>query len=791
MFYFNTLNLNQISGGNQIKQGDFGSTFSYTLADEKGQEIYILDQKTAYINLAIDSTINFTTTAIVDKSTVTFHIDKAIPTGLYYLEIKIDDFIFPSDRSTVILVEKGTIAYDLKDLIPDYDVSMTLTAILSDLSQKGIDVNDLKTKMTNIYDNALSDHAEILTARGGQANLDARLDGLDVKDTDLQNQVNTNKNNIASTNSRIDTIVASSGSGKDSELVDVRTDEMGNVFTSAGEAVRNKVSMKPGKNLINPAKAKVGYYVYKGDGVEQADATYQYNKIFSTENTTYYLVPVSNIHIAFFNASGTFISGLVDPSSFVTPAGTKYFTVSYKTSVLGQVMLSKSPITSYEQFESGINGGEILKGTISGDKLLPELKIKVENAVSYVEGVNLINKDIAEVGFYRAYNTGNKVGQALFQINYITVVAGGNYYLNFASNVHIAFFNASGTYISGLIADTKTNPIVVPTNAVQMSVSYAISQKDAIVLAKTLVQEYVSHELGIDGTKINRKTIQYSSLSDELLESIKATKIIKVGPGQTYTSLLKAISENTATKNTYQLVNYVVDMKQEYLDHYGADFFTNYVDYSGSDYNKRGYNLKYGDCLVSDPKSKIIWDYDASNVNVCTWFSPLNLTMNNFVNGINVEVVTDYSCRYLVHDDFAWEKDGFITVANSHFKGRSYFFQIVGAGMSTNSEYLYENCKFEDSGNPVDPSNTKERLAYTIHNYSKAGAKNKVTLRNCWTSPELSIRATWYGQSTEISEITVTNCKTKSLYTKAHTTDGTSPNENVKLFEWNNPLWTV
>ena len=69
---------------------------------------------------------------------------------------------FPSDRKTIILVEAGAVAYDLKDLVPNYDTNMTIDGILSDLSQKGININDLKTKMANIYSNALSDHAEIL-----------------------------------------------------------------------------------------------------------------------------------------------------------------------------------------------------------------------------------------------------------------------------------------------------------------------------------------------------------------------------------------------------------------------------------------------------------------------------------------------------------------------------------------------------------------------------------------------------------------------------------------------------
>ena len=137
----------------------------YNLADEKSRELDAFDKKTAYINLVLNDTIVFTTTAIVDKSTVTFRIDKAIPTGLYFLEIKIDSYIFPSDRKTIILVTAGSVAYDLKDLVPNYDTNMTISGILSDLSQKGIDITDLKTKMNAIYNNALADHAEIIQAR--------------------------------------------------------------------------------------------------------------------------------------------------------------------------------------------------------------------------------------------------------------------------------------------------------------------------------------------------------------------------------------------------------------------------------------------------------------------------------------------------------------------------------------------------------------------------------------------------------------------------------------------------
>lgn len=178
MEFFNSLNLTQIKGGTKLKQGDLGSVLSYSLTDENGQEITSFDNKTAYINLVLDDKIWFTTTTLVDISRVTFRIDKAIPIGLYYLEIKIDDYIFPSDRDSIILIEEGSTPYDLKELVPNYDINMTLKGILSDLSQKGIDIRDLKTKMNAIYNNALADHAEITTARGAFGTVSNRLDDM-------------------------------------------------------------------------------------------------------------------------------------------------------------------------------------------------------------------------------------------------------------------------------------------------------------------------------------------------------------------------------------------------------------------------------------------------------------------------------------------------------------------------------------------------------------------------------------------------------------------------------------
>lgn len=229
MEFFNSLNLTQIKGGTKLKQGDLGSVLSYSLTDENGQEITSFDSKTAYINLVLDDKIWFTTTTLVDISRVTFSIDKAIPTGLYYLEIKIDDYIFPSDRDSIILIEEGSTPYDLKELVPNYDINMTIKGILSDLSQKGFDIRDLKTKMNAIYNNALADHAEIAKASG--------------KFNTLSDRLNSIAADVSISSGRLDSLATlkDGSTTGDAELVDIRSAFNGNSYQNAGTAVRKQM----------------------------------------------------------------------------------------------------------------------------------------------------------------------------------------------------------------------------------------------------------------------------------------------------------------------------------------------------------------------------------------------------------------------------------------------------------------------------------------------------------------------------------------------------------------------
>lgn len=655
-----------------------------------------------------------------------------------------------------------------------YEIQEIINAILH--KKYGRDVRyALANALERVYyDASLNGNAnmEVSLSRGNYATLYERINDLDTSSLNLLTEYINLKSELTN-------IIANNGNGTvPTEVIQLRTADNGLTYPTADVAIKKQLSQKVpfsvGENLINKLAATVGYFYSATAGTKQTNASYQYNELLSDAGITYYMNIKANIHVAYFDASRAYLGGLVDPSTFTTPPNTKYITVSYTTSQANLIMVSKTPITTYKPYVEGLDATKLLDNTLSIEKLESTLKEKIDNSVTFKPGTNLVDKNNAEVGYYRAYNTGNKVAQAVYQISYVKVAEGDTFYLQFSTNAHVAFFNVAGNYISGLIPTSAS--FAAPQGAVKMSVSYQIAQKDAIVVSHQPVEQTVEYEFGINGGEINSGSVTKSALSKDILEMLGEDKrVIKVGQGQEYSSLLRAIAENTTTINSYHLVNYVVDMKQEYLDYYGADFFTNYVDYSGSDFNKRGYNLKYGDALIGDNQSKIIWNYDNSNSNVCTWFSPLNLTMNNLVSNVDVKI-SDGSCRYIIHDDFAWGKEGVNIIMNSHFEGKSKFEQGIGGGFGFNSTYIIDTCDFENCG--AD--------AITYHVNSGTGAKNKYIVKNTYLSPGSSIRGTYYGTSTEVSQMIVTGCRADNIYVKAHTADGTSPNVNLVLKQYAN-----
>lgn len=111
----NTLNLIQVKGGVNIKQGDSSSVLEYELGytnDDNMMTDPMLDGKTATINLynRLNNT-KWSKESVVKGNRVSFTIDEALGLGVYMVDIEVDGHIFPSDGESRIRIHEGYQSY--------------------------------------------------------------------------------------------------------------------------------------------------------------------------------------------------------------------------------------------------------------------------------------------------------------------------------------------------------------------------------------------------------------------------------------------------------------------------------------------------------------------------------------------------------------------------------------------------------------------------------------------------------------------------------------------------------
>lgn len=111
----NTLNLIQVKGGVNIKQGDNTSILEYELGYTNTSNMMtdpMLDGKTANINLynRLKNT-KWSRQSTVKGNRVSFTIDEALELGVYMLDIEVDGHVFPSDGESRIRIHEGYESY--------------------------------------------------------------------------------------------------------------------------------------------------------------------------------------------------------------------------------------------------------------------------------------------------------------------------------------------------------------------------------------------------------------------------------------------------------------------------------------------------------------------------------------------------------------------------------------------------------------------------------------------------------------------------------------------------------
>lgn len=542
------------------------------------------------------------------------------------------------------------------NLVTIKSLSDEITGILSDLSRKGIDISGLKTKMANIYSNALADHAEITTARGSQSSLDARLDGLN---ENLQNQINTNETSITTTGSRIDNLIANAGDGTvPSEVIDARVGVTGTVYSSLGNAIRTMFSLfdatKQTKrvarmNLLLDDYKVSGYYRQHTDGAKLVNADYDlYDMIPVNPDTDYYSGFSANAHITFYDFEKKYISGLVKPTpSFGTPSS--YFgTLVIKTPWNAKYVsysLNRTNIASsvfYENYDPILDTSQSIFDGLLPLERIANFPLEIKKVVNQ----NMFNKSLVVSGRYLDSSNGGLPGNATYCVYFMKIKPSTNYTTSGFVNNHDAFYDASGAFIS---AGNKSGTITTPANAMYWGVSMTITESASAAICEGNVAQYSDFGTGAVFAFDNQMPVVYEVGAKKKFTTIQsAVNFAKDGD----TILISAGTYHEA-----------VDAKTKLLHFKGVDKNTVTLEYENGAYSLPPLEISKG--------------------------TVENMTIHAISQAL---VVGEPGKAYCFHADYDLQIGHTLSFTNVKFINDDK--QVIGVGLRNNFTLEFNSCDF-------------------------------------------------------------------------------------------------
>lgn len=599
--------------------------------------------------------------------------------------------------------------------------------------------------------------------------LTAELENVDSRTKEISGEVKVER-------TRIDAIV-SGATADGAEVVDIRVGADGRTYGSAGTAVREQLNAKmeavecvapksATKNLLLLEHYKTGSYYDSNNG-----------KLVAGDNSGHYPVVKVEPGTVYTNCRCQILCVYDDNMNFIQ-SDTQYAAIkTFKTPANAAYITVGGSLENYGS--EGLYLGEYTGEYVPGEKLftieqVDGLKKELSKTLIKSAGKNLFNKnsETLVMGMYINAVTGELGPHNSYCYDILEAQPGETYTVSTNQNVHIAFFDESGTYISGTSSSNGVT-FVAPMSAVSMSVSVRQEHLERFQLEKGNVQTtYADYQEGLDGSEIVDRSIGYEKLSEDVQNEL-GKREVHVGNGWEYQSILKALKAHDGEGITVYVHTGVYDLLAEYVEEYGADYFDSYSGYAGSDdVFDRGLNLSDGTSLVGVGIVEIAFHYTGNNEAVKKYFAPINTTQNNTVENISI-AIGESCCRYGIHDDFA-DNEGTNVFRNCYFYGASYLNTFMGCGFGMKNTYIIEGCVFENAGG----------LNIAYHNNEKAGAKNKLIIKDCYCNG--GIRGGMYGASTEVSIMMVSNCKVSGISCVLTDDTGTYTNENIKLLEWNN-----
>lgn len=138
--------INQIQGGNVLKSGDTTSVFGFEILGYDGKRMDLTG--TGKVSVFKKDKIAVYQDVAVENGVFSFSMGNVVPTGTYYLEIKLDGHIFPSNNFKVKV--KSSLSAD--SAIPS-DKSPKLKLLADELRESGLITggSDTTEDLVNIY----------------------------------------------------------------------------------------------------------------------------------------------------------------------------------------------------------------------------------------------------------------------------------------------------------------------------------------------------------------------------------------------------------------------------------------------------------------------------------------------------------------------------------------------------------------------------------------------------------------------------------------------------------------
>lgn len=343
-------------------------------------------------------------------------------------------------------------------------------------------------------------------------------------------------------------------------------------------------------------------------------------------------------------------------------------------------------------------------------------------------------------------------------------------------NMNVRFFDASGNMKNyGSIKSIGGTMVIATTD--DYTRLWLQINRSAIENGVNASVTFATNRSGVFKALTDLENSLDEKINAEILKAsiVHTFHVEKDGTGD-FTKLIDAIDE---AEKYMDSVVYVGDGEWDIIDELGSDY-VNSVSFT-----KRGVVLKNRIKIVFASKSKVICNYSGDNTTTMNWLSPFN----SGENGFTLENLNIYSrnVRYSVHDERNSSDDFYINkYINCHFFNYNEiggFRQCIGGGLGKNGYIVIENCIFE---NP----NASNNSLVSYHNTANVGggsAKSNIEVSNCYVKGTGTLRFSWYGTSTDTTIVKATgNNLGSAIQFVAETSDGTSPNENVELYEWNN-----